>query len=122
MLVTAVVLAVLLGVMLSSRTDPPLADAIEALIPNQGDEVLSQSDIGIDLISGYTAELTLNGIPIPDSQLRRVDGLNQVTFRPDPGQIIERLQADLNCATAVYWPLSQGRQASRTVNWCFTAS
>ncbi len=49
---------------------------IESLTPEPDTEVLRQSLVGIDLISGYEAELTINGIPIPPDQiniLRDVD-------------------------------------------------
>lgn len=112
-----------LAVVVRDNTEPPTIDeVVEELFPGAGDEVLSQSTVGVDLVEGYTAELTLNGTEIPESQLRRVEALNQVTFRPDEGQIITKLRADQNCATALYWPLAQGRAAARSYTWCFTAS
>ena len=117
------VLVAILMVLVRDNTTPPAVDqVVEELIPNQGDEVLSQTDVGIDLIDGYTAELTLNGTEIPESQLRRFEGLNRVTFRPDEGMVINKLRPDQNCATALYWPIAQGRQAAQSFTWCFTAS
>ena len=43
--------------------------AIEALIPEEDSEVLRQAAVGIDLASGYDAELTINDIPIPRDQI-----------------------------------------------------
>lgn len=117
------VLVAILMVVVRDNTTPPAVDqVVEELIPGRGDEVLSQTDVGIDLIEGYTAELTLNGIELPESQLRRSEGLNRVTFRPDEGQVINKLRPDQNCATALYWPLAQGRAAAQSFTWCFTAS
>lgn len=112
-----------LAVVVRDNTEPPTIDqVVEELFPGAGDEVLSQNTVGIDLVDGYTAELTINGTAIPESQLRRVEALNQVTFRPDEGKVINKLRADQNCATALYWPLAQGRAAARSYTWCFTAS
>lgn len=97
-------------------------DVIEEVVPNDGDEVLAQNPVGIDLIAGYRADLTINGVDIPESQLRRVDALNQVSFQPDAGKAIEALRADVNCATATYWPLDQGEAASSSYTWCFNAT
>lgn len=95
-------------------------DAIVALIPNEGDEVLSQSNVGIVLDPTYAVELTINGTLIPAEQLREVDGT--VVFRPDRGQAISSLRADTNCALARYWPRSIGETEAKSVTWCFTAS
>lgn len=95
-------------------------DAIVALIPNEGDEVLSQSNVGIVLDPTYDVELTVNGTLIPTEQIREVDGT--FVFRPDRGQVISALRADTNCALALYWPRAVGRDEARSVTWCFTAS
>lgn len=122
-LVLAGLLVGFLAVVVRDNPTPPTIDqVVEELFPARGDEVLSQSTVGIDLIEGYTAELTINGVAIPESQLRRVEALNQVTFRPDDGNVLAKLQPDQNCAVALYWPLAQGRAAARSLTWCFTAS
>lgn len=122
LLLSAVALIAVLVLIPRNEGGPTVDRVIEALIPAANDEVLSQVDVGIDLIDGYTAELTINGVEIPEQQLRRVEALNQVFFRPDQGQVISAWRADQNCAVALYWPLAQGRQAARSVSWCFTAS
>jgi len=101
---------------------PAIADVIEELVPAPNDEVLSQNPVGIDLIAGYTARLQINGVDIPESQLRRIDALNQVSFQPDQGQVIESLRADVNCVTAFYWPIALGEEAGSPFTWCFNAS
>lgn len=101
---------------------PAVADVIEELVPAPNDEVLSQNPVGIDLIAGYTARLQINGVDIPESQLRRIEALNQVSFQPDEGKVIEALRADVNCATAFYWPQALGEEAGRPFTWCFNAT
>lgn len=97
-------------------------EVIEGVFPNNNDEVLAQSTVSIDLIQGYTAELTINGVKIPEAELRRVDALSQVEFQPGEGKTLERLAPDLNCVNALYWPVAQGRSQARSYRWCFTAA
>lgn len=96
--------------------------AIEAVQPAPGDEVLSQSQIGVDLRAGYTAELQLNGVPLPENELRRVEGNNEVFYLPDAGKRFESLLPERNCATARYWLIADGPSGALTYTWCFTAS
>jgi hypothetical protein len=34
--------------------------------------------------------------------------------------VVDELRAGLNCVTAIVWPISEGRDASRQIPWCFT--
>lgn len=119
-------LAVALGVtavlLRTGDGGPAVADVIEELVPAPNDEVLSQNPVGVDLVAGYTARLQINGVDIPESQLRRIEALNQVSYQPDAGKVIESLRADVNCATVFYWPLALGEDASSTFTWCFNAT
>ena len=105
---------------------PPVATkgVVEEVIPGNGSpSVLRQAEIGIDLIDGWTGELTINGVAIPDDQLRRVDQLNQLFFTPGPGKEIERLQAGPVLVVASIWNYAAGetREDASQVTWTFTA-
>ena len=103
--------------------EPSVTDAaVEGLIPADGSpNVLRQAEIGIDLASGWTAELSINGRAIPDDQLRRNDPLNQVFFTPGPGKEIERLAAGTVVVVASIWNPVDGesRADARQVIWQF---
>jgi hypothetical protein len=101
-------------------TDLPVA--IQEISPQAGSNVLSQSDVVVDLAVGYTAELEINGITIPEEQLFRVDGLNRLSFEPRPGKIIEGLRPDQNCVRVFYWLIAQGPSDQQVYDWCFDAS
>lgn len=103
-----------------NSTDLPVA--IQSVSPSAGDNVLSQSDIVVDLAIGYTAELEVNGVPIPEEELFRVPGLNQLTYRPDAGHVVERLLPDQNCVRVRYWLISAGAGDPNFHTWCFFAS
>ena len=111
--------------------------AIEALIPEENSEVLRQAAVGIDLASGYDAELTINDIPIPRDQInvlrseedpRESAGtggsfgstLNRFVFQPLDGRAVPELLGGRNCVVAEYWPLSDPSSRKR-IEWCFTA-
>ena len=72
-LVTVGITGVILGFALSNSGSTDIRvegnPVIEALFPEPDAEVLRQTSIGIDLIAGYEAELTINGVPIPPDQI-----------------------------------------------------
>ena len=113
-------IAVILTISNPSTLDLPVG--ITSVEPTPGSNVLSQSNIVVDLASGYTADLTVNGVEIPEGELFRVQGLNQLTFRPGIGQAFEQLLPDRNCVQLEYWIIAQGPEDSLTYDWCFDAS
>jgi len=98
-------------------------DVVERLIPGEGDEVIRQAELGIDLGPGYEGTLVVNGVPIPDEELRLVPEQNQVFFTPGDGKVVEQLHAGPNCALAVVWKSSEGRGTAndKSFTWCFEA-
>ncbi|HWH34932.1 MAG TPA: hypothetical protein VNT56_06370 [Acidimicrobiales bacterium] len=97
----------------------PTGDAVEALVPPDGSQVLRQSEVGIDLAPEWTGVLQVNGIEIPEDQLRRVDAQNQVFFTPGPGQEIEELPPGRVSLVALIWRPVAGetRADADTVRW-----
>ncbi len=144
--IVAVVLAlalggfVLAGLRTASDTDPAFnvsgapgeqrsgANGVEALIPGDGDEVLGQQRVGIDLAPGWTGELTIlpatgQVVTLPEGEVERVTELDQIFFQPGPGKVVERLPGGQNCISATIWDRVQGREASeRTEVWCFSVT
>lgn len=93
---------------------------VEQLTPQAGSSVLRQTPIGIDMSTGWTAVLIVNGTEIPEDQLHRVPALNQVFFTPGPGTAIEQLPPGSNCVDAIIWRENQTRADARPpLRWCF---
>ena len=104
------------------------SSAIEALIPSPGSDVLRQSEVGIDLVEGYRAMLTVNGVQIPDDQIvgvpsgDRQPALARYVFSPGAGKVVESWDAGRNCVTAVFWSAAEGPERGTTHTWCFSAA
>lgn len=141
-LVVAGVALFVIGFAITNTGEPDQAivtsnPAVEELIPAPGSEVLRQSQVGIDLVAGYTAQLYINGTPIPIDQvnvLRDVDDpqvsadqaaafdstLNRFLYQPLAGRAVPELVGEENCAVAEFWPLADPEAVQR-VEWCFEA-
>ena len=106
----------------SSESSGGLAGGvIEQLIPSKNAKILQQDQIGIDLQTGYSADLAVNGTAIPEDQLTRVSGLDEVLFQPGQGRVFEEWPAGQNCVVATFWANDVGPSQSQTQSWCFTA-
>jgi len=102
-IVSALALAAILSVIavLIYQSNPATTDlpvAIQAVEPEAGSNVLSQSDVLVDLAVGYTAEIDINGVEIPESQLFRVQALNSLSYQPREGKVVPRLPGCLGAA------------------------
>ncbi len=99
------------------RTDA----AVERLVPADGSPVaVRQSEVGIDLAPGWTGILRVNGLEIPEDQLRRVEAQNEVYFQPGEGKDIEAFEPGTIIVEAEIWrTASEARDDARTVTWRF---
>lgn len=128
MLITIAVIGLYFTVRLAvtgdNNTSAALPESVDRLIPASGDEVLAQSEVGIDLAIGYDAYLIVNGHEIRSEEdgLVRDLGLGLVKFQPGEGKPVESLIPEKNCVIAMVWPQAEGRDAAEPVSWCFNAA
>jgi len=104
--------------------DPVLSDSnaavVESLIPRRDAQAPQQSNVGIDLVTGWDGVLTINGVTIPEDQLQITPEIGLIEFTPGEGKAVEALEPGQNCVSATIWKLSDGRGvADRTIPWCF---
>ena len=93
--------------------------AVSELLPDRGDTVLPQDNVGAILAPGWAGELIhIGGTAIPVDQQRIEKALNSVIFRPDEGLALERLPSQDVCATVRYWPVRNPERTSN-IDWCF---
>ena len=126
-LFAAAVVALVVGIAVTDtdhRDATPQSEIVEHLVPKANDEVLRQSELGIDLAPGYDGTLAVNGVDIPVEDQRRVPEQNQVFFTPGDGKAVEHLVAGPNCVTATVWKAADGPGTAndRTFSWCFEAT
>jgi hypothetical protein len=116
-------------------TDP----AVEQVFPKDGDLVLRQSQVGVDLAPGYRGVLIIDGQELPISDLVAIDpatgaqpvlsldaqfdpAQNTVTFTPREGAAIESFAPGDHGATAVFWREGDSRLQGRSFSWQFKVS
>lgn len=123
-------LGLLVGAAFLADTDgggDPVAvrgDAVETLTPAEDAEVLQQQPIEIDLATGWTGELSINGVAIPEDQLLRNEGLATIGYQPGEGKIVSALRPGPNCVDATIWRIAEGPDgpSEQLVTWCFQAT
>ena len=104
--------------------DSPTAGArsrvVKTVSPRPGSIQLRQTEIMVELDTGYLGELSVNGSAIPDDQLSIVQGLNRITYTPRPGREVESLPAGVNCAVVRFRPLAASPGQPGSYRWCFS--
>lgn len=108
------------------RTTGKTSAPVVAQVPKAGDEVLRQSQVGVQLRPGFEGDLTIEGHVIPRDQLVGKGAKNEaptppeyIFFTPAAGQELERLPSGNVCASVRYWRTSEGDAAAQTFQWCF---
>ena len=125
----------------TGRDAQRLPAVIERMSPGPGDQVLQQSQILVDFIDGYEAELTVDGIDIPTTRLDELTGDGAmpkpgaqveipstaiydpgnytISFLPQPGAPIEQFSQGEHTAKVIYWPIDQDESRARAYSWTF---
>jgi hypothetical protein len=84
---------------------PPTRPAIiEQISPEENELVLGQSSVVVDLKPTYTAQLSIDGRPIPDDQVTVERDVYEISFQPTPDHDIHRFAAGPHTVTLEYWP------------------
>lgn len=114
---------------------------VERFVPNPGDLVLRQGQIGIDLANGYRGSLVIDDQPIPTYDLAPSAATcspttkpftggdsvfdpaqSTVYFQPGPNSTIEKFAPGLHRVTARFWKLCDDPDTAETVSWTFNVS
>lgn len=130
---------VLVGITGDDRTDlPTFVESVEP-VP-EAVQVLNQSNVFVDLATGYTGVLVIDGVELETrdvDELGRVDvepgqqidlppvtifepGNSTLTFTPTAGAPISQFVDGDHTVEVVYWRLDEGRQRARSFTWTFT--
>jgi hypothetical protein len=128
----------LVGITGEERSNLP--DLIEQVDPvPESVQVLSQSNVFVDLASGYTGVLVIDGVEIETVNLRDLDdiaiqpgqqvdlpsvtiyepGNATLTFTPSDDAAISQFSEGEHSAKLIYWKVEDGRQRARSYTWTF---
>lgn len=115
-------------------------DEIIDISPAPNDrQVLSQTEVNVDLQDGYEAVLFLDGIEIPTTRLedfvptvakqgQQVElpataiydqGNSRIRFEPTEGAVVEKYSVGVHKVKILFWKIEDGRNASRSFEWSF---
>jgi hypothetical protein len=127
----------------TGRDAQRLPDVIESINPGPGDEVLRQSQVFVDLVEGYNAELIIDGITLETTRLDELSaeanakpgsqvnipptaiydpGNFTISFLPQDGAAIEGFEQGDHRATVVYWKVTDDKSKSKSFSWEFAAN
>lgn len=105
---------------------PERPAAILELSPQEGEDILPEAPIVIDLRDTYAGQLTIDGDLIPQDQLTVTHpNLLELSFEPKAGHDITQFKPGPHTATIEYWPQTktyEQAKASRllgTYTWAF---
>lgn len=102
----------------------PASQPIEGWFPSGGQGAACQEPVGVDLAPGYRASLSINGVPIPDTELNPTGtagaSLNHVTWGPEPdcprGEV---LRPEANVVEACVWRVEEQPAGCTTYRFQF---
>ena len=135
---TLVVLGFLSGT--TGRDALGYPDAIVDIAPAPNDrQVLSQTEILVDLQDGYEAVLVLDGVEIPTTPISEIagggaepgqqvdlpptaiydQGNSLIRFTPSDGAVVESYSVGRHDVTVIFWEIEKGRNAARSYSWSF---
>ncbi len=115
-------------------------DEIIDISPAPNDrQVLSQTEISVNLQDGYEAVLVLDGIEVPTTRLEDFvpvaakpgqqielpptaiydQGNSLIRFEPTEGAVIEKYTVGVHEVKCIFWKIEEGRAAARSFEWSF---
>lgn len=113
-------IAVVVGAVLFTPEGSPstLDEAIERIAPGDGDLVFVDTEVVVDMASGYRATLVIDDIPIPDDQVIFTEQTGLHIFDPGPGKAIEEWTPGFH-VVAISWDRTEGLPDPGSTSWSF---
>jgi hypothetical protein len=130
------------GILVSVTGDEraALPSSIESVLPvPDAEQALAQTDVFVDLASGLTGVLVIDGIEIDTVDLSEIQtesvepgeqvavpvvtvfepGNYTLTYAPSPDGPIDRFGSGSHRVDVIYWPIEDGRERARVFTWFF---
>ena len=130
-----------LAVSLTGEERAKLPATIESVEPYpEAVQVLSQSRVFVDLETGYTGVLVIDGVELPTINIddiaqqfdaepgQQIDlpattifepGNFTLTFVPSDAALVKKFDTGLHRAEVIYWKIVEGRQRPLSYTWTF---
>jgi hypothetical protein len=99
---------------------PKLPPPFVRIYPPPGDFDLRQVQPSVDVSSGYTADLQIDGREVVEDDIVRVEPLHRVTYSPKPDSVIGKLGPGRHCVTAAARGETEHQYDGVMYRWCFT--
>ena len=133
-----VAIGVAVSIAVTGREGQGLPIAVESIDPVRGArQVPSQTAIVVDLSTGYTGVLVIDGLELETVNVEDVQnatpgkqvtlppttiyepGNATLTFDPSENAAITDFSQGVHVVTLLYWPLLEGRGSARSFAWTF---
>ena len=105
---------------------PERPSAILQLTPQEGEDILPQASVVVDLRVENTAQLSIDGALIPQDQVTvAYPNVFELTFQPKAGHDIRQFAPGSHNATIEYWPAKKTYEEAKaggllgTYTWAF---
>lgn len=105
---------------------PERPAAILELSPQEGEDIIPEQPIIVDLRDNYVGQLSIDSRLIPQDQVEITHpNLFELTFQPTPAHDIRRFSPGSHIATIEYWPQNDTYESAKsgrelgTYTWSF---
>lgn len=113
-------IAVVVGAVLFSPQGSPTnyPAAVESISPEDAALVFANTQVVLDLESGYRAHFVIDDIEIPDDEVRWIEQTGLHIFEPGPGKTIEAWTPGFH-VVAITWDRTSGLPDPGNIRWSF---
>jgi len=113
-----VTLVIVVWIATPSGHDTSVPAPLESVYPLPGDTVLGQTGIEVDLPTGYTVDLVVDGLPISPSEIASMYAVGTFRWSPAPGSVVEYWTPGEH-TVEVSWDRAGGRPDPGVFSWTF---
>jgi hypothetical protein len=116
----ALVAVMALGVAFGSKSGEPVAlpSVVDAVLPRPGETVPRQTRLEVDMSTGYTVEIFIDGLPIPTDELVIVEATGLYAWQPGPGRLFEEWNRGEH-TVKIIWNTVVGLADAGEFSWTF---
>ena len=117
----ALIGVIVFAVILSPEGDPAgLPPQIERIAPADGDTVQRQTSLVVDMESGYSIVLTVDGVQIPESEIQVTEATGRYQWTPGPTSPFSEWSPGVH-AVFIEWERRTGVTDPGSYRWTFRA-